>query len=397
VSRRLLMLSTSYPLRPGMDAGVFVHRLAENLPAAWQVEVVCPADGQPATTSSASGRVRLTPVRYAPAAWRTIAQRPGGILPALRTRPWRLALVPALLVSLAWIAARRARGCDLIHGNWALCGLIAGLVGLVLRKPVVTTLRGEDVSGAGGAMSRLLLRLVLRLSARVVCVSQAMADALRARHPDSAGKIVVCLNGVEPAFFAAPPPAFDEDGVLTFVMVGSLIRRKGVDLAIQALARQAAGTRARLLIAGDGPERTQLQALAHRLGIAAQVQFMGAVTPDQVPDVLAAGQVFVMASRSEGRPNVVLEALAAGRAVISTRLPGVAGLVADGDTGWLCALDSVDGLAAAMTEAIADPEECLRRGARARAFAQARLPDWPTAARCHAAVFDAALDPGGRH
>jgi glycosyltransferase involved in cell wall biosynthesis len=393
VSRRLLMLSTSYPLRAGMDAGVFVQRLAENLPASWQVEVVCPADRQPSVESTPSARVRLMPVRYAPAPWRTIAQRPGGILPAVRTRPWRLALVPALLLALAWTTARRARHCDLIHGNWALCGLIAGVVGLVLRKPVVTTLRGEDVSGAGGGLiGRLVIALVMRLSTQVVCVSQPMADALRARHPGRAGKVHVCLNGVEPALFAVPPVALADEQAPTLVMVGSLIRRKGVDLAIRALARQAPGSGATLLVAGDGPERAQLDALAQALGVAGRVRFLGAVRPDQVPAVLAQGHVYVMASRSEGRPNVVLEALAAGRAVISTRLPGVTGLVEDGATGWLCELDSVDALAQAMAQAIAAPGECRRRGERARAFATAHLPDWPTAARCHAAVFDAVFD-----
>ncbi len=393
MNRRLLMLSTSYPLRAGMDAGVFVQRLAENLPATWQVEVVCPADQHETPGTVDPSGVALTPVRYAPAAWRTIAQRPGGILPAVRTRPWRLALVPALLAGLAWTTARRARHADLIHGNWALCGVIAGVVGLALRKPVVTTLRGEDVSGAGGSvLGRFVISLVMRLSSQVVCVSQAMAEALRARHPARAGTIHVCLNGVEATFSAVPPVTLADDQAPVFLMVGSLIRRKGVDLAIRALARQSHAERARLLVAGDGPERAQLEVLAHELGIAAHVQFIGAVAPDQVPAVLAQGHVYVMASRSEGRPNVVLEALAAGRAVISTRLPGVAGLVEDGDTGWLCELDSVEALAAAMAEAIADPAECRRRGGRARAFAKEQLPDWPTAARCHAAAFDAALE-----
>jgi glycosyltransferase involved in cell wall biosynthesis len=393
VSRRLLMLSTSYPLHAGMDAGVFVQRLAENLPAAWRVDVVCPADQQPSPDSAPSAQPRLWPVRYAPAAWRTIAQRPGGILPAVRSRPWRVALVPALLIAMAWTTVRRARHADVIHGNWALCGAIAGVVGLVLRRPVVTTLRGEDVSGAGGSvLGRMVIGLVMRLSTQVVCVSQAMAEALRARYPARAGTIHVCLNGVEATFSAVPPVELADDQLPTFVMVGSLVRRKGVDLAIRALARQPHAKRARLLVAGDGPERAQLEALAHELGIATQVHFMGAVAPDQVPAVLAQGHVYVMASRSEGRPNVVLEALAAGRPVISTRLPGVAGLVEDGDTGWLCELDSVDALADAMAQAIADPAECRRRGASARTFATAQLPDWPTAARCHAAVFDAALD-----
>jgi glycosyltransferase involved in cell wall biosynthesis len=122
---------------------------------------------------------------------------------------------------------------------------------------------------------------------------------------------------------------------------------------------------------------------------------VGTVPATEIPSQVAEADVFVLSSRSEGRPNVVVEALAGGLSVISTDLDGVQGMVRNGDTGWLVAVDDADALAAALDEAVTDRVELQRRGERARAVARTQIGTWADTARCYTTLFQTALAAGG--
>jgi glycosyltransferase involved in cell wall biosynthesis len=389
VGLRVLVLTTSYPLRPSSSSGVFVRRLVQALSAHGAMQVLCPADASTEPVRGDPG-IELLPFRYAPRSWQRLAQEPGGVLPAIRTRPALLLLLPFFLSMLGFTLARRARRVDVIHANWAICGALAGLLQPLHRRPIVVTLRGDDVTvAARSGLHRRLLRLAVTRAAAVVCVAETMAQHLRAAMPDAAAKVRVVLNGVDAAFQAEPPAP-----PLRSVFVGSLIPRKGVDLLLQAFARlgEPAGL---LRLVGDGPERERLEALAQNLGVRDRLEFIGQVAPEQVAGHLAASQVFVLPSHSEGRPNVLLEAMAGGTAVVATRIAGVVDTLADGEQGWLCEPGDVDSLSAALGDALQRPEERRRRAAAARRRVEAEGWTWPAAAQRYADVFAAAAGRAG--
>lgn len=382
-SLRVLVLSTSYPLRSVSSCGVFVRRLVDALGAHCALTVLCPSDDCAAT---AAGTAQLIAFRYAPRRWQLLAQSSGGVLPALRARPALFALLPSFLVALTWALLRLARRVDVIHANWAICGALAGLLQPLHRRPFVVTLRGDDVAVAGrSGLHRLLLRLAVVRAAEVVCVADTMAQNLRATMPASAAKVRVILNGVDVQFRA-------ESGaspILRTVFVGSLIPRKGVDILLKAFALldESAGV---LRLVGDGPERARLQALARDLGVQARMEFIGQVEPEQVAGHLAESQLFVLPSYSEGRPNVLLEAMASGTAVVATRIAGVVDTIADGEQAWLCEPGDVNGLSATLRDALQHPKERLRRAAAARRRVEVEGWTWQAAARSYAGVFAAA-------
>ena len=386
---RVLVLSTSYPLRPASSCGVFVRRLVDALGAHCAATVLCPADDADEPVR-ATGAARLVAFRYAPRRWQGLAQSPGGVLPALRAQPALFALLPCFLVALSWSLLRLARRADVIHANWAISGALAGLLQPLHRRPIVVTLRGDDVTvAARSGLHRRLLRLAVTRASAVVCVAETMAQHLRAAMPDCAAKVRVVLNGVDAQFHAEPPVP-----PLRSVFVGSLIPRKGVDLLVQAFARlgEPAGL---LRLVGDGPERERLEALAQTLGLRDRVEFIGQVAPEQVSGHLAASQVFVLPSHSEGRPNVLLEAMAGGTAVVATRIAGVVDTLADGEQGWLCEPGDVDSLSTALGDALQRPAERLRRVAAARRRVEAEGWTWPAAAQRYADVFAAAAGRAG--
>lgn len=387
---RLLALTTSYPLHPGGSAGVFVQSLYRGLSADCAIDVVCPAglERKPATSDDAGADIRIHAVRYAPRRWRTLAQQSGGVVTAVRRAPWRVLWLPIMLGALFWRCWRCAGKADLVHANWAVCGVVAGVVGRLRGKPVVTTLRGSDVTRAARSkLDRAILGVAVRNSRRVICVSHAMAEHLRVQFPGRASDIHACLNGVDAKFFDIQrTPAADSD-CLRVLAVGNLIRLKGFDVLIEAIARAHRRDRMQVCIVGDGPERDALSVLAATRGVATRIAFAGRLPVADMPARYAAADVLVLASRSEGRPNVVVEALAAGLPVIATDLEGVRGMLADGDTGWLVAVDDVDAMAAALDQAASDPTELRRRGQRARDFAHAHIDTWADTAHRYAAVF----------
>lgn len=397
---RLLALTTSYPLRPGSSAGVFVQSLYRHLSATCAIDVVCPADSNPARAVCGDGLasdIHVQAVRYAPRPWRTLAQGSGGVVTGLQRAPWKVLLLPGLLLGLFWRCLLRAGQADLIHANWSVCGAMAGIVGRLRKRPVVTTLRGSDVARAKRSrLDRMILELAVRNSKIVICVSEAMAERLRAQFPHRTADIHACLNGADEAFFQIDRAVFANAG-LRVLAVGNLIRLKGFDVLVEAVARARHRERMHVSIVGGGPEREPLIAQAAARGVSSCFTFVGTVPAAHMPKYFSEADVFVLSSRSEGRPNVVVEALASGLPVISTDLEGVQGMVNNGDNGWLVAVDDADALAAVLDQAVGDRTELNRRSERARTLARVQIGTWTDTARCYETLFQTALTPARRH
>ena len=160
-----------------------------------------------------------------------------------------------------------------------------------------------------------------------------------------------------------------------FITVARLVPQKGLDVLIAALPLLSGAAAAwPVTLVGDGPERGTLQQQAQDLGVSDRLQFMG-FRPD--PErFLADAAVFVLPSRFEGMPNALLEAMAAGLAVVVTDAsPGPLEVVEPGVSGLVVPSDDPVALAAAMHELAVDPERCRRMGAAARA--RIASLDWP--------------------
>ncbi len=149
-------------------------------------------------------------------------------------------------------------------------------------------------------------------------------------------------------------------GSFLFLVIGRLSPEKGVELFLQALRDviETTGEDVRAYIVGDGPERQRLERLNSRLSLEKQVVFTG-FTPFP-GDYLRLADCLVLPSRSEGIPNVVLEAMALEKIVIATAVGGVPEIISHEQHGLLVDSESIDGLAAAMVRIIQEPEVAKR-------------------------------------
>lgn len=151
----------------------------------------------------------------------------------------------------------------------------------------------------------------------------------------------------------------------TIVCVGRLCEQKGQIVLVQALAKlKERGVRARLVLVGDGEMRGAIEAMVARLGLVGQVEFTGALGPDQVLTHLRQARAFVLPSFAEGLPVAIMEAMAVRRPVISTTIAGIPELVRSGQDGLLVPPSDVGALADAIEQVLsADDGDILAHGA----------------------------------
>jgi glycosyltransferase involved in cell wall biosynthesis len=208
------------------------------------------------------------------------------------------------------------------------------------------------------------LRLLSWLFYMIVTVSEANATFLRALHV--AGPVKVVYNGIDVAAFVAQSgerrTATDPNAPLTCLYVGSLIRRKRVDILLRAFAEvKAKSPRARLVIVGGGPLETELKALATELGVNDAVQFTGLLKEFPL-ELFRSADLFVSASESESFGLVFGEAMAFRLPVVACRVGGIPEVVEDGVTGRLVPANDPAAMSKALLELLQDNQVRLRMG-----------------------------------
>ena len=217
-------------------------------------------------------------------------------------------------------------------------GIAAVWLGRCFNKPVVVTARGSDLHLIPKyPLPRRLIKSAAGAASGLITVCQALKDVLVDMGvPDF--KVTVLRNGVDLALFRPPADRTALRARLGFVQepvvlsVGNLIPLKGHDIAIHAISRLSG---ARLLIAGDGPEKPKLEQLAQRLGVAHRVTFLGTVPHHRLVDLYGAADILVLASSREGWANVLLESMACGTPVVATRVWGTPEVVTAPEAGTL--------------------------------------------------------------
>jgi len=263
---------------------------------------------------------------------------------------------------------------DIVHTHLAKAGTLGRLAARIAGvRVVIHTYHGTVFRGYFGSLrSRVFLeieRAVARATTRLVAITPGQRRELIALGIGSEAKVVEIPLGLELAPFVDAPSRAEARATLgltadepVIAIVARLVPIKDVGLFLQALARLRSGATG--LIVGDGEERARLEAFAASLGVASRCRFLG--WRRDVRSVYAAADVVVLTSRNEGSPVSIIEAMAAGRAVVCTDVGGVADVVTSGSSGMLVPYGDPDALAASIDGLLRDPDLRERLGADAR-------------------------------
>ena len=253
------------------------------------------------------------------------------------------------------------------HLSWPLAAKYGLAAAVLARVPAVVATVQLVPRFEPGRSTILQLRLLSAGVGRYIAVSRDVAGELVQRFHWPAAKIDVVHNAVQPERFeASPSPAMRAqltDGRERPVVLTSarLDEQKGHAVLLRAATEVP---EAIFVLAGEGPERTALEAQAGELGVADRVRFLGQRT--DVPDLLAACDVFALPSLYEGSSLALLEAMAAERAVVSSAIGGTDELIEDGESGLLVPPGDPEALAAALRRLLADGELRASLAQRAR-------------------------------
>jgi glycosyltransferase involved in cell wall biosynthesis len=304
---------------------------------------------------------------------------------------------PRALARLARLL-RSARP-HVLHAHMFHANLLARMVRLICPVPVViSTIHSMAESKLEGTAASYrsrerLYRLTDRLSDATVCVSAAVAERHVAARAVSLQRVRVIPNGVDTDRFRPDPCARErlrgELGLgeeFAWLAAGRLIWKKDYPTLLRAMAEQPEGI---LLIAGDGPLRSDLERLAAELG--ARVRFLG--VREDLPRLMNACDALALSSAVEGLPMVLLEAAATGLPSVATEVGGVAEAVLHARTGLLVPPGDSETLAAAMAALAALPPNArANMGRAARDHALARF-DMRSVAAQWLELYQRLLDP----
>lgn len=263
--------------------------------------------------------------------------------------------------------------------HWARGGGVPGV--LEVNAPLVEE-QAHHRALHDRALAEAISLEALVAARQVVAVSTGVARWLIGEGVDP-GKIEVIANGVDPARFA---PAYGTECAVPVIgFVGTLKPWHGLDVLVEAAAHlRRQGLEFSLLLVGDGPERAALEAALAAHGLAAITELTGAVDPDEIPALLARMDIAVAPYPDLAgfyfSPLKVMEYMAAGRAVVASRIGDIDGLVTDGVTGLLCSPGDPAALADRLATLLGDPGARSRLGRAARGHAEAKL-GWTAVAR----------------
>jgi glycosyltransferase involved in cell wall biosynthesis len=280
------------------------------------------------------------------------------------------------------------------HLSWPLAAKWALAASVLARLPTVATIQLIPEFRLERS-SRLQLRALAAGVDRYIAVSRDVATELAERFGWPAAKIEVGYNAVEIERFGGPPPAglreqIGGDAERPLVLTPArLDEQKGHPVLLRAAAELPGVD---FVLAGEGPERAGLEALAGELGIAERVHFLG--YRDDIPQLLAACDVFALPSLYEGSSLAVLEAMASGRPVVSSAIGGTDELIDDGVDGLLVAPGDAAGLASALRRLLDDAE--LRKAFAERARRRVERDFTPAAMTQRVEAIYGELLAGGR-
>ena len=349
---RILTFSTLYPHAARPNHGIFVETRLRHLLASGKVEskVVAPVPWFPSSNARFG--------EYAVFAKAPREERRHGIdviHPRYLTVPkLGMSVAPFLLAAGVYSAVeniiRNGYDFEIIDAHYFYPdGVAAAMIGRWLDIPVVITARGTDINLLPRfAVPRRMILWAARRAAALVTVSAALKAALIHLGVESK-KIHVMRNGVDTRLFQ--PADREAERVrlkltgTVLLMVGNLLALKGHDIVLGALREFSDAC---LLIIGEGREERNLKGLARALGIQDRVRFLGAMSQEDLAAYYRAADALVLASSREGWPNVLLESMACGTPVVSTRVGGTPEIVAAPEAGVLANERSEHGIAEAL-------------------------------------------------
>ena len=277
----------------------------------------------------------------------------------------------------------RSAKLELLHCHYAIPHATSAWIAREMLQQkgedirLVTTLHGTDITIVGQDPSfHAITKFSIEKSDRLTAVSRYLHDETFEAFGCTACQVQVITNFIDPtvydrARYTGEQRATFDGGRKVLMHVSNFRPVKRVVDVVRVFARVDREIPSVLVMVGDGPDRVKAEEEARRLGVERSVFFLGRI--DVVAPLLAGADLFLLPSESESFGLSALEALASGVPVVASRTGGLPEVVQDGETGFLCPVGDVAGMAAAALDVLRDGDRWARMSAAAAADARERF------------------------
>ncbi|MBA3947265.1 MAG: glycosyltransferase [Herpetosiphonaceae bacterium] len=386
---KIAMLTSSYPKWAGETTAPFIEEIAASMAAhGHEVHVVLPYRHDLRRQARERG-VYLHPFHYAPGRSLEVWGYAAGLRGDVDLKPATLLAAPLGLTQglRTLLQLTRHGDFDLIHGHWILPnGTVAALGAQARRLPLVVSLHGSDVFFAErNAATALVARWTARQAGMITACSNDLAARLVALGAEPRRLMTVPYGVDAEQFVPSDGQAVRADlGIAPdqplLMWISRMVYKKGVHVLLDALPMIVqAHPRAVLLLGGYGDLRDELVAQAQWLGLSDHVRFPGSISHDEVnrywnaADVAVVPAIHDQRGNVDGLPNMLLEAMSAGRPIVASRIAGIPQVINDGVHGLLVPEGDPAALAQAIIRLLDDRTLASRLGAAARARVEREL------------------------
>jgi N-acetyl-alpha-D-glucosaminyl L-malate synthase BshA len=274
-------------------------------------------------------------------------------------------------------------GLEVLHCHYAIPHATSAFLAREMLRvakrdvKVVTTLHGTDITIVGQDPSyQTITKFSIERSDKITAVSEFLRRETIAAFGCTGCSVEVIPNFIDPRVYdrTAHPNAsmlFAPQGTPVLMHISNFRAVKRVVDVVRIFARVREAMPCVLVMVGDGPDRVDAEHEARALGVERDVQFLGKI--DAVAPLLARADLFLLPSKSESFGLSALEALASGVPVVGTHAGGIPEVIRDGETGVMCAVGDVEGMAAAAVRILEDRERWMTMSETAAADARARF------------------------
>ncbi|MDP8218135.1 MAG: glycosyltransferase family 4 protein [Candidatus Theseobacter exili] len=388
---KICMLTTSFPRSNTDSAGHFIFSLAKEIAKNNDLIVIAPGAFNTPGKEIISG-IKIKRFCYMfPKSFQKIAYG-DGIIPNLKKSLFIWLPIPFFIISFLFSAYRAARSCDIIHAHW----IFSGFIGLIIRgkKPLVLSIRGSDLNMIQNhnLLKKISYTILLKAD-EIITVSEDLHNKV-VNMGIPASKIHTVPNGID--FESFKPRSKDEAreklnipmNSRIVLYIGRLIPLKGIEYLIEAIKKIEKKNNLKVYLIGEGNYRHELEDQAK--SIQNTIVFCGQQPPSLIPVWLNAADIFVLPSLSEGRPNVVLEALAIGIPVIATKVGGIPELIKDDLNGFLVPAKSSVSLAERLNLLLSDKTVMYKFKKNSRQILKDAGLSWKNSASQHLDIYNKA-------
>jgi glycosyltransferase involved in cell wall biosynthesis len=388
---RILVLTTSFPSDDHDPSGVFIASLLNAIrKRGHAVKVIAPSNGIVYGERVVNGIPTIRFPYFAPRSLERLTKGLGGI-PENISQSWlaRVQVLP-MMSAFLWSTLSEIRNFDLIYANWLGAGIIGALAKFFSGRPLVVSFRGDDgYLARDRSLWRVVAKWVIRNSDALAPVSRQLNEIIIGLGTPSE-KCFLPRFGVDVDMFHPKAGPDQSKGDIQIIYVGAILPKKGVRDLVEALAAKEFNN-VRLKLVGDGFYRQELLTIAERMGLKDRVEWTGLQPQGEVAKAMRSADIFCLPSYTEGRPNVVNEAMASGLPVIATRIGGIPDMVEEDQTALLYEPGDVEALRDCLRMLATDSLLRESMGAKGRDVLMRSDLSWDTTAEDFEEIFDGVL------